>query len=245
VGGEVLLLDVGNSRLKCARPGPDGGLAHLAVLSLEPDPDGVRNTPSVWLEDQLRGCDSVLVSSSNPGCLQILECGVLQGIGVRRIGPGDLPLRVRSRGTGSDRVLAAYAAWKRGCGGVLVAGLGTAWTLDVVDPGGEFLGGAIGPGLRLQEEALARACPHLDPPAPGPSGPIPGSTETAVAAGTAGALAAALEALAGRFESAAGGEFRRYLTGGAAGRLRAWMSSEWESAPHLVLEGLARVSSEA
>jgi len=241
----VLLLDVGNSRLKCARPAPGGGLSDLAVLSLEPGPDGERVDPSRWLAKPLGDCDAVLVSSTNPACLGDLQTGALKGRRVRRVGPGDWPLPVRSRGTGSDRVLAAFAAWRRGRGGVLVASLGTAWTLDVVDSGGEFLGGAIGPGLALQIEALARACPHLDPPDPEPGPPIPRSTGAAVAAGTAGALALMLETLAARFEAVAGGEFRRYLTGGTADSMRAWVSEEWETVPHLVLEGLALVSRDA
>ncbi len=59
---------------------------------------------------------------------------------------------------GADRLVncvAAYARWARAC---IVVDFGTATTFDVVSARGEFLGGAIAPGLGIAADALfARA----------------------------------------------------------------------------------------
>ena len=59
---------------------------------------------------------------------------------------------------GADRIVncvAAYARYRRAC---IVVDFGTATTFDVVSTRGEFLGGAIAPGLGISAEALfARA----------------------------------------------------------------------------------------
>jgi len=244
-GDAVLLLDAGNRRLKTGRWTPGGGLVAGPVLALEED----------W-EEALRraGCPRpwpgrVWVSCTRPelrGRLEALAPGA-----VSFAGEGGWPFPVRSRGTGSDRILAARAAWLRTRRGgrarpVAVADLGSAWTLDLMDVSGAFLGGAIGPGLGAQEEALARATPHLPAPAPDPVPPgPPDATAAALAAGTRGALAAALEALLAAWEPFLGEEPARFLTGGDAERLQAWLRRPWFRARGLVLEGLAALAADA
>ena len=55
---------------------------------------------------------------------------------------------------GADRIVNAVAAfekWKRGC---IIVDFGTATTFDVVTPKGEYLGGAIAPGITISADAL-------------------------------------------------------------------------------------------
>lgn len=235
------LLDLGNRRLKTAVWDGRLPLADARAWSLpaaERDWRVLLDSLRDWLA---QAPPEVWLSSSNPRALGRLLEGPLAHARVQVAGSEPWPFPVRSRGTGTDRVLASYAAWRRGQGPVLVASLGTAWTLDLMDQYGAFRGGAIGAGLSLQEEALAAACPHL--PAPGGTAvPIPTDSAGAVACGTRGALAAALEGLAQRFEAALSAPARRYLGGGDAGLLRPWMDARWEDAPNLVLEGLARLA---
>jgi len=55
---------------------------------------------------------------------------------------------------GADRLVNAVAAIERcGCP-VIVVDFGTATTVDVVNPDGEYLGGAIAPGIAVASEAL-------------------------------------------------------------------------------------------
>lgn len=66
-----------------------------------------------------------------------------------------IPLKGAARSTGTDRLLAAYAAWRRAKGPVAVVDFGTAVTLSLVDAKGAFRGGAIFAGPGTARAALA------------------------------------------------------------------------------------------
>ncbi len=55
---------------------------------------------------------------------------------------------------GADRLVNAVAGIKRYGSPLIVVDFGTAITLDVISPSGEYLGGTISPGLALSMEAL-------------------------------------------------------------------------------------------
>ncbi len=76
----------------------------------------------------------------------------------RIVGPGlktgmpilyENPLEV-----GADRIAAAVAAFERYGGPTVVVDFGTATTFDAVSAKGEYLGGAIAPGIQISAEAL-------------------------------------------------------------------------------------------
>jgi type III pantothenate kinase len=75
------------------------------------------------------------------------------------IGPGvrtGVPLHVDNpREVGADRVLNALAAHHRYGGPAIVVDFGTATTFDVVSRRGEYVGGAIAPGIGTSLDALA------------------------------------------------------------------------------------------
>lgn len=78
------------------------------------------------------------------------------------VGPGiktGMPILYENpREVGADRIVNAIAAYERTRSGVIVVDFGTATTFDCVSEKGEYLGGAIAPGIRLSAEALfARA----------------------------------------------------------------------------------------
>ncbi len=55
---------------------------------------------------------------------------------------------------GADRIVNCVAAYERFGGPTIVVDMGTATTFDVISKKGEFLGGAIAPGLGVSAEAL-------------------------------------------------------------------------------------------
>jgi type III pantothenate kinase len=55
---------------------------------------------------------------------------------------------------GADRLVNAIAAFERYGGPCIVVDFGTATTFDVISAKGEYLGGAIAPGLGLSADAL-------------------------------------------------------------------------------------------
>lgn len=71
--------------------------------------------------------------------------GVKTGINIRYDNPREL---------GSDRIANAVAAWELYGGPCIFIDFGTATTYGVMSAKGEFLGGAICPGLKLSAEAL-------------------------------------------------------------------------------------------
>jgi type III pantothenate kinase len=74
-----------------------------------------------------------------------VEPGVKTGIPVLIDNPADL---------GADRIVNCIAALDRFGGPCIVVDMGTATTFDVLSKKGEFLGGAIAPGLGISADAL-------------------------------------------------------------------------------------------
>ncbi len=128
-----------------------------------------RRTADEWavllrglLGDRLGDVDGIAVCSTVPSVLHewrdmlpqhfgalprvVVEPGVRTGIPVRTDNP---------REVGTDRILNALAAaTDRGGPAIVVDFGGTATTFDVVDARGQYVGGAIAPGLEISLEAL-------------------------------------------------------------------------------------------
>jgi type III pantothenate kinase len=77
----------------------------------------------------------------------VVEPGVRTGVPVLMDNP---------REVGADRVVNALAAATMYDGPAVVVDFGTATTFDVVSPRGEYIGGAISPGIDISLEALGR-----------------------------------------------------------------------------------------
>src|SRR3954465_2281482 len=77
----------------------------------------------------------------------VVEPGVRTGVPVLMDNP---------REVGADRVMNALAAATLYDGPAIVVDFGTAPTFDVVSPRGEYIGGAISPGIDISLEALGR-----------------------------------------------------------------------------------------
>ena len=83
----------------------------------------------------------------------VLQAGVKTGLKVRYRNPHEV---------GADRIANAIAATQRQPGrDVLVVDCGTATTLDVVSAAGDYLGGAILPGVGISAEMLASRTARL------------------------------------------------------------------------------------
>lgn len=77
----------------------------------------------------------------------IVEPGVRTGIPVLMDNP---------REVGTDRIANALAAAQIYGGPAIVVDFGTATTFDVVSAAGQYVGGAIAPGIEISQEALGR-----------------------------------------------------------------------------------------
>ncbi len=233
-----LLLDLGNRHAKWARP----GLQQVIRVPLESTQ--IEASVRAVLQAAASLCEapgSVLAASVAPRWAAQLEPALsAAGYIWHSLGPERVPLQRKSEGTGVDRLLCAWRAYRMQGGPVIVASLGTAFTLDATDAAGCFHGGAIGPGLGVQEAALAAAAPHLPPPDPDwRPGRVPARSAEAIACGTRGALARALSALADEFEQTLGSaSCARIVTGGDAQRLLPLLGPAWTLEEDLVLAAL-------
>ena len=85
-------------------------------------------------------------------------CGRHLGVSPFVIGPGvktGMPILYENpREVGADRIVNAVAAYERWKQGLIIIDFGTATTFDVVTPKGEYLGGAIAPGITISADAL-------------------------------------------------------------------------------------------
>ena len=85
-----------------------------------------------------------------------IEPGIKTGLPILTDNPSEV---------GADRIVNCVAAFDRFSGPTIVVDMGTATTFDVLSKKGEFLGGAIAPGLRISADALfsrAARLPRVD-----------------------------------------------------------------------------------
>jgi type III pantothenate kinase len=110
---------------------------------------------------------AIVVSSVVPPLAFTLEGMCQRYFGLRPlfVGPGvktGMPILYENpREVGADRVVNAVAAFERWRCGLVVVDFGTATTFDAVSPKGEYLGGAICPGVAISMEALFRHASKL------------------------------------------------------------------------------------
>ncbi len=146
---------------------------------------------------------------------------------------------------GADRWAALVGARQlAGARPTLVVNAGTATTIDALDASGDFLGGAILPGLAMMERALRTGTAGLAEAITGMFSPFPRSTADAITTGVLQATAGAIERLTTVLQERTGRNVTRVLSGGQAQSLAPLLGSTWRIEDLLVLEGIARLMDE-
>lgn len=139
---------------------------------------------------------------------------------------------------GVDRFLALLAA-ARDQHHVLVAGVGTALTIDLLDADGQHHGGRIAASPTTMREALHARAVQL-PPSGGTYVEFAGDTADALASGCDGAAIALIEHSRRHAEQRLQAPVALLLHGGGAPALLPWLPPDTGHQPLLVLDGLAR-----
>jgi type III pantothenate kinase len=243
----VIAIDVGNSTVKVARV-VDGMVGPISRLRTSDDPD-LDVLSRILVTDRGVSEPVALVSVVPAWSAAIAQA-------VARISP-DRPPVVASHGTipipvsvkapeavGADRLLGAWAARDLVGAPCIVVDVGTATTIDVVDPDGAFVGGAILPGPALAIRSLARGTALLPQvPLVPPERVIGRDTLEAIASGTLVGHREAIGGLIQRMTEELRGGIRPWvvLTGGDAGVLG---TPEWAERvePDLLLLGLGALA---
>jgi type III pantothenate kinase len=145
----------------------------------------------------------------------------------------------RPREVGADRICDAVATRKLYGFPAIIIDFGTATTFNALDAEGDYLGGAIAPGIAISMEALARYAAQLQrielkaPPAA-----IGRNTVHAMQSGVFLGYVGLVESMTQRFQEELGGNARVIATGGRSTLLGPAISCIEVIDPLLTVKGL-------
>jgi len=246
----IVLVDIGNSRIKWARfDGRALTSSRAAVHRTWRARDYARlftGRPERLLVTSVagKGVEKALRAAARRARMRVTFVNVPRRAAGVTVGYRD-PWRL-----GVDRFVALVGAHQLFPGvPLLIAGLGTAMTLDLIDAKGRHQGGAIIPGPRLMVETLLKDTNGIRRRAQGGrlnAATLFGrSTRDGIERGARFAAAALIE----RASADAAVLLKRsplvVLTGGAASAVRPLITGHVVSVPDLVLKGLAVLATEA
>ena len=159
------------------------------------------------------------------------------------VGPGlktGMPIRYENpREVGADRIVNAVAAYEQVGQELIVVDFGTATTFDAVSRNGEYLGGAICPGLVVSTEALfqrASKLPRIQ--VQEPQAVIGRTTVDSLTSGIFYGAVGMVDTLVQGMKEELGGTPRVFATGGLAGLIARKAHSIDVVDPMLTLTGL-------
>lgn len=166
----------------------------------------------------------VIISCVVPPLLNTFEkyCSRYLGLVPMIVGPEldvGMPIRYENRKeVGADRIVNSVAAYEKYGSALIVVDFGTATTFDFVSGRGEYMGGAIAPGISISCEALfqnASKLPRVD------FSTLPGEviakeTSSSMAAGIVFGYAGLVDGIVERMKKESGDSPRVIATGGLA-----------------------------
>lgn len=163
----LLAIDIGNSRLKYAAFRNGDLLRQDYLPSLPEYADKVCHQAALWHEEFHFTASIIASVSPRLGDLIVTHIESDTGlvpIAVEPFKQDLLPLKVdRPETVGVDRVVNCYAALHLYGAPAVVISMGTATTFEALSADGEYLGGAIAPGVKISLEALSQRTALLPP----------------------------------------------------------------------------------
>ncbi|GBF78022.1 type III pantothenate kinase [Paenibacillus sp. 598K] len=198
-----------------------------------------------YAQIRLQQIEGVIISSVVPPLMRTLEQLCRQYIGKTPliVGPGiktGLNIRYENpREVGADRIVNSVAAIEKYGSPLIVVDFGTATTFDYIDEGGNYLGGAIVPGIGISTEALyqrAAKLPRIE--LVKPRSVIGRNPVTSMQAGIIYGYAGQVDGIVRRIRREFGVDPRVIATGGLADLIASESEAIHEVDPLLTLEGL-------
>ncbi len=246
----ILVIDLGNTRLKWAWLTSTGLSDQQAVVHRDAKPDVWSATlfqstqkPSRVLvsnvagPEMARNLSRLTKKAFNVDAEMITATAQFDGLTNGYLDPTLL---------GADRWLALIGAWTKVKSALCVVDAGTAVKVDSVDAHGQHLGGLIAPGIHMMREALMHKTSDIAKAAsqssPSLAGVLANNTAAAVSRGAVFALAGMADRAAEVIEQNAGKAPKLLITGGDATIISSAMRSRGETVPDLVLQGLAVIA---
>lgn len=245
----ILVFDVGNTNIVLGVYDKDSLIRHWRIAT---DKNRTSDEYGMVIANlfnhgnlSLKAIEAVVISSVVPPLMPTLEHMSIRYFGISPliVGPGvktgmsikyDNPKEV-----GADRIVNAIAGFEAYGGPLIIVDFGTATTFCAVSKAGEYLGGAIAPGIGISAEALvtrAAKLPRIE--LVKPKSVICKNTVSSMQAGVIYGFAGQVDKIVSRMKEELGTEVFVVATGGLA-RL---MSEETQTIdkvdPFLTLEGL-------
>ncbi len=160
----------------------------------------------------------------------VVDAGIKTGVRIRYENP---------REVGADRVVDCAAVQAKYGGPACVVDFGTATTFDAISREGDYLGGAIAPGIGIAAEALfARASKLYRVEIAAPPRAIGSNTVAAMQAGIFFGYVGLVEGLVARFRKELGEDMKVIATGGLAEVVAKETQVIQHVDPWLTLDGL-------
>ncbi|MEN6347911.1 MAG: type III pantothenate kinase [Syntrophomonas sp.] len=223
----ILVFDVGNTNIVIGVYDGEKLLTHWRVKTdtLRTSDEYGMIVKSLFDYDHLdmKAMKAVVISSVVPTLMKELEWMSKKYFSCRPlvIGPGvknGLAIKYENpREVGADRVVNAVAAFHKFGGPLIIVDFGTATTFCVVNEKGEYLGGAIAPGIIISTEALvskAAKLPRVE--LHRPRSLIGKNTITSMQAGIMYGFVGQVEGIINRMKNEIEGETKVVATGGLA-----------------------------
>jgi type III pantothenate kinase len=165
------------------------------------------------------------------------------------VGPGvKTSVRIRyenPRDVGADRIANALAAYTKYGGPIVVIDFGTAVTYDAINKEGDYLGGAIAPGVEISLDALVSQTAMLRRVEPvAPDSVIGRNTIASIQSGLIWGFVAQVEGMVKRMVDELGGTAKVIATGGQAALVAELTNVIETTDPLLTLEGLRLIYSQ-
>ena len=244
----LLVIDVGNTNIVLGALRGDEVIHHwrMSTAARTTDEFGLLLLQLLGHDGVSRDdIEGVIVSCVVPSVLYAIEKATRRYLGQDALVVGrgvKTGMRVRTdnpREVGADRIVNAVAAFKTHGGPLVVVDFGTATTFDCVSEEGDYVGGAIAPGLRISADALftrTAMLPRVE--LEHPPRAIGTNTVRSIQSGLFFGYVGLVDELARRCKAELGGQARCVATGGLANLIGRSCAEIDEVDEFLTLKGL-------
>jgi type III pantothenate kinase len=196
--------------------------------------------------------DRTIISSVVPPMVTILDsfCRKYLGYPPLWVNPASytgMPIHYHNPSdVGADRIVNAVAAFEKYRQSLIIIDFGTATTFDSISEKGEYLGGAISPGIMIAAEALfmkASKLPRVEIFHP-PAGVIGKDTAASIQSGIIYGYAGLVDGMVRRMRNEMGSAPKVIATGGLADLMHDVSETIEAVEPQLTLDGLRIIAEE-
>ncbi len=246
----ILLVDIGNSRIKAAQ-WRDGEIVHCTACAhrrrfsqamLDQCWGDLPVPAQVWIANVAGAQAAAVVEQwieAHWGCAVHFVCTRARQLGVSNayLQPDRL---------GVDRWMGLIACRQTERVPAIIVNCGTALTIDVIDAEGRHLGGYLAPGLKTQRDSLCTSTEIVLRDTGGePLLELACDTEKAIIRGTLYSIVSLINQSANQLTKKYSVDFSRVITGGEAPAIIPFLEGDWLHQPALVLAGIGHVMQSA